>query len=731
MVQANIDAIDDMNEAAESVRPADLARVLSPSSVAIVGASGREGTPGHGVLANLERLGFPGRTYPVNPAYEELGGERCYPSLTSLPEVPDTVVTCVGRDRVLPLLREAAGAGVRGAVVLAAGFGESESGAVADRQLRELSAASGLRIVGPNCLGTVDLRRRAALYSTPLPDETRVGGIGLISHSGSGCIALTTSRRLGFSYVVSAGNEACVTCGDYMDVLASDPHTTVIALVLETLRDPESFAAAVHRARERGKPVVALKLGKSRRGAEATATHTGALAGYAEVYDAFFRRHGVLTVDDMDELVETAQTFDRSTAAPSGNSLGVLTLSGGESALICDLAEQNGLELAALGEATRRRLREALPDFANINNPLDVTGAGVHDPVLYRRCAEQLLADPSVDVMAVIQDSSPGLSDEQAHTYAALIHQIGELATTTDVRKPIVTLSTTGQGLHDTIAAELADAPVPLLQGARESMRAIRALVHYGSAEVDNSSADLAAAPPGYHDSDVAAVLERMRHGNPTHPTDGDMHELLRAAGVTLPEQQVCGSVDEAVSAAARIGYPVALKVAVPGLLHKSDVGGVQLGIRSDAELRDRFDLVLGATSALRPDQRFQVCVQQMIEDGVEALVGFRYVEPFAGVLVVGVGGISAELVDDVTLEMLPVSEHALRSAVTRTRLDILLGGHRGRASADRAAFVDLLCRVARLCEQSTGVLRELDLNPVLVRPGRQGVCVVDVAGLL
>lgn len=729
MAQPNVDAIDGADEVTGTARPADLARVLSPGSVAILGASGREGTPGHGVLANLERMGFPGRTYRVNPAHEELGGVRCYPSLAGLPEVPDTVVSCVGRDRVLPLLREAAGVGVKGAVVLAAGFGESESGAGADRQLRELSTATGLRIVGPNCLGTVDMRRRAALYSTPLPDELRVGGIGLISHSGSGCIALTTSRRLGFSYIVSAGNEACVTCGEYVDVLASDPDTTVIALVLETLRDPAGFASAVRRARERGKPVVVLKLGRSRRGAEATATHTGALAGDAQVYDAFFRHHGVLSVDDMDELVETAQAFDRSAATPSGNSLGVLTLSGGESALICDLADRNGLEIAALGDDTRQRLRAALPDFANINNPLDVTGAGVHDPALYRRCAEQLLADPAVDVMAVIQDASPGLSDAQAHTYAGLVRQIGELARTGDVRKPIVALSTTGQGLHETIAAELADAPVPLLQGARESMRAIAALVHHVEADVDDSSVD-PTVPPGYRDSDVAGLLERMRRDDAAHPADDDLHELLRAAGITLPEQQVCGSVDEAVAVAGRIGYPVALKVAMPGLLHKSDVGGVQLGIRSDAEVRERFELVRQATSGLGPDQPLRVCVQEMVEDGVEALVGFRHVEPFGGVLVVGVGGISAELVDDVTLEVVPASERALRSAVTRTRLDVLIDGHRGRAPADRAAFVDLLCRVARLCGRSAGVVTELDLNPVLIRPERQGVCVVDVAGL-
>jgi acyl-CoA synthetase (NDP forming) len=692
--------------------------LLRPDSIAVVGASSRPDSYGYKAVSNLLDFGFGGRLYPVHPTADEVAGLPCYPTLADLPEQVDCAVVALPAAKVLPVLEEVAAHGASGAVVFASGFAEAgPEGRETQAAMRRLAQASGLKVCGPNGLGFVNVHDRIAAYGAPVPESTTPGGLAAVCQSGSVCILLNSLGRFGFTYLVSSGNEACVNAAEYLEFLAHDPATRVICCYLESVAEPERFAAAAAAVATAGKPVVALKVGRSDRGRAATVAHTGALTGSAAAHRDFFRRCGVVAVDDLDELIETAALLLGVAHPPRGRSVAIVNVSGGENGLTCDIAESVGLPLSDFSSATVDRLQELLPPYASVVNPFDA-GSVMFDLDSYRRCLETIAADPDVAVLAVSQDCPPALGSEEAAIYRRLTGAAADLAPRLD--KPLLCFTNSSNGVHPDVAEPLVRAGVPLLQGTRASLVAVRHLLDREAG--GSAGAPLSPRPPAVAD---AAWRARLATGKPL--PEREAKRFLTAHAVGTAADVLATSRDEAAEAARRFGRPVVLKVESPDVLHKTEAGGVRLNVASPEAAAAAYDDILASVTRHSADARIEgVSVQEMVMGGVEVLVGLSREEPFGLGLVVAPGGIFTELLDDAAFGLLPVDAARAETLIAETRLAKLLAGFRGAPPADIAALVELIVRFGEVAAAYGDLIQEADLNPVVVLPAGEGVRILD-----
>jgi acyl-CoA synthetase (NDP forming) len=694
---------------------ASLSSLMEPTSIAIVGATSREPAMGNTVLKNFRRMGFGGRVSGVHPREREVEGITCYRTVEEVPQPVQAVVLALRRELIPKALAEAGEAGVEAAVVFASGFGEAADGHQLDLEVKAVANDYGMHLAGPNCLGLVNVTAQLPLYSSALPDIMEPGGVALVSQSGSGCIGLICSGRLNFSHVVSAGNELITTTADYLAFLAMDEHTRVIAMILETVRDPEGFAKAALTARSAGKPVVVLKAGRSQRGREAAAAHTGALIGSSEEYDAFFRSIGIVQVEDLDELIETALIWSKSRLMPGGHGLGVISLSGGENALLLDAAMDLQLEFPDFASTTKATLAKHLPNFAQINNPLDATGTAVFDQAMYGAALAAVGNDPGVDVVGVVQDAPPGLDSSHQRSVAASLRTVAKVARSID--KPFVVISNIGGGVHATPAKELEDTGVPLLTGTRESLRALSHFVSW---------------PPAVREGDLPSNQEANRRSTVEPRFSGIasfavVMDLLSAYDVPCVPMELARDLDGVLEAGERIGYPVALKLQSSDIPHKTEVGAVRLDIRDESQLRRAFSEVEAAiTRENVPTQSVEGFLVQKMVSGIEAIVGARVSPTFGPLVLLGTGGIFVELHRDTTAELAPVSVSGVEAMIDRLALSKLLAGFRGSPPGDRKALAEVVSRFSWLVWDMQHEIEEADLNPLVVLPRGDGVCVVD-----
>ncbi len=697
--------------------------LLHPRSIAVLGASPRASSLGQTVVRNLIDAAYSGAVYPIHPTAREVDGIACYDGLRALPTVPECAVVCLGADKVVDALQEAAALGVRGAVVLASGFAETDAdGKARQHALESLCARTGMVICGPNCLGLVNVAAGIPLYSASLGSDLRRGTLAVISHSGSCCISLSGVERLSLSYLISAGNGAVVDMADYLDYLADDASTRAAALFVETIRNPRRFARAAAKMHAAGKPIIALKVGRSEKGAAAAASHTGSLAGANAVYQDFFRRIGVIAVGDFDELVESCVLMQSTRRLPRGRGVAVLNVSGGEIALTCDLADEAGIELPALSEETITRLRNVLPAFATPRNPLDATGTAVFDMAMYRACIEALAGDPAVAIVGVSQDCPAGTGTAQAETYRVIASTTATAACA--IEKPLFFYSNLASGLHPRVVEPLYAAGVPALQGARATLLAVRRLIDYAHFKPEDA-ADLADESVGRRTLPIAKWQQRFERG--TTLTEREAKVFLAEHGFPVTRERLARDADEAVVAAREIGYPVALKIESVDVLHKTEAGGVRLNVQSEPELLHAFEGLVGSVQRFAPNARIAgVLVQEMVNGGVEVLAGVSRQAPFAPAIVVGSGGVLVELVRDSALALVPVDETRARALITSTRLATLLEGFRGAPPADIEALVRLIVQLSDLAMTYQAAIDSLDLNPVAVLPRGQGVRVLD-----
>jgi acyl-CoA synthetase (NDP forming) len=687
-----------------------LAGLLTPQSIALVGCPGDLDRPGARPLQYLLKHGYRGAIYPVNARRREIGGVQAYPSLGDLPERPDVAWIGVPGSEVEAVLVEAGQLKIPYAVVLTAGFGETdEAGKSRQAALRSVAEAAGIAVLGPNMLGFINCWDRVPLTfsSAGAVDELIPGALGIASQSGAlGGIVVNRAfdRRVGVSAMISTGNELGITVSECLEHFAEDPRTRAVAAIVEGVRDGERFKAAAARLLEAGKTLVALKSGRSRAGRRNALTHTGALAGSHAAWQAVARHLGIVEVDTLEDLLDVAGFLSRETR-PVGRSVGVLTSSGGASIMSADQLERHGFDLPRLTAPTVAAIGRLLPEYAvTRDNPVDVT-AGLGED-LFGRVLSAVVADPRLDAVSAIVTGARGVERAENIVRAA-----------TAATKPVVACWLGGSVNEEGIGI-LDRAGVACFR----SVRAMAAALAAGRDAAAARRAWLAGAPARRRamrpDASLAARAGRVEVPVPYRA----LADLARQAGVPLAAEVLVASPVEAARAARRLGFPVALKVIAGSVPHKTEAGGVVLGLATAAD-------VAGAAARLLRGRRGPIeglLVQRMVR-GLEVLVGVTRDEAFGLLLVIGAGGVQAELLADTACRPLPVTPADIRAMIAEVRCLRALSGWRGAPPADVAALVRAIAAVAELARAFGPRLVALDVNPVIVGPRGGGAAAVDL----
>lgn len=703
----------------------DLRALLEPKSIAVVGATERGGA-GTFVIENLRHLGFQGRIIPINPRYETVFGMPCYPSLLDLPEGEevDSVAIVLGAPQVLPVLEQAAKRKVRGAWAFASGFAETGSdGEALQEALRAVCRENGILFCGPNCVGYVNRSSRVGMFSAPLSPTLRAGKVSAIAQSGSVTLAIANSNRgIGFRLLISSGNEAVLDTAEYLGYLVDDHETEVILLFLEVIRRPQVFFQACERAAELGKPIIAVKVGRSGLAQKAALTHTAALTGEDRIQDAWLKKAGVLRVDDLDQLLEAAEAFSRYRhRLPRGNGVGMITVSGGEIGLIGDLSENLSLRFPPLSKPGEGELRKRLPPFTPIANPLDAWGRGDLAET-YPACLEVLTREEEVDLIAVSQDAPPGMAEDQISQYANVARAAVRAAL---AGKPVIAFSHVSSGLDATIRGILEEGNVPFLQGTRESLIVIDRLIQYGTF-LERRASPKALYGKSPQDPDQ---ITRQLAGPKRTLSHREARAVLESYGIPIVKETLCQSMDEALEAARRIAYPVALKGLSPAVAHKTEAGLVKLSIGNEQELRSAFLEILEKIRSQGLSPCFEgILVQELISsEATEVIVGISKDQAFGPALVLGLGGLFVELLRATVIRIPPISRDEAYAMISELRGHELFEGFRGKARSDVDALAETLVQVGQMAVDLKKRLHALDLNPLMVLPEGRGVRVVDV----
>jgi acetyltransferase len=691
----------------------DVEPLLRPGSVAVIGASASRQTQGNGVIRNLRLVGYAGRIIPVHPTAAQIDGLEAVRAIDRLPPGIDMAVVAIPAPAVPAVLPELQQAGVRSAVVFSNGFP-----AAAEAAYRAFAAASPMAIHGPNCMGLINLTDPLRLYPSTVTDKVVPGRVALIAQSGSAAISLMNSIAVGLSKVVTMGSEWQVTAPDYMRWLAADDATTVIGVVLESIKDPDAFAAAAARVRDAGKSLAVLKVGRSTVGAAAVKAHTGSMISPADAYDSFFDSCGIPTTRDYDELIATLECFATCRAWPRGARIGIIGISGGETALACDVATDQGLILAQWTRATEEAIRSALPGAAGVN-PLDLGSTPNHTVAQDGPAVATILDDPEVDQVLVVQDCQATLTPTMRGNYTPRIQSYGQYAASTS--KPLVMISPTAENTHPEIVAAMAEQGVAVLRGLRPGLVALRNL---GIRAAPPSPDGWRAAMSDNGAASFGAEIANCRGALPT----ALCNDILAAYGIPLVRSVLASSVTEAVDVAQRVGFPLVAKIASPDVPHRSELGGVVIGIRNTAALRTALERMRSSVLAARPAARIDGFeLQEELTDCVEAAAGFIAAPPFGALTMVGTGGVLVELESDRAFGLSPLPPARAREMISRTRLGRRMAGYRKlMPSTDPSGLADLLVKLSALAAALSGSIAECDLNPVLIRKGSGEVRVVD-----
>ena len=691
-----------------------VARLLRPESIAIVGASDKVG-PGLNAWLALQRVGYAGRVYLVNPSRAELLGQRTYPALDAIAEPIDAVFIAVPQAAVLNAVRAAAARGAGGAVVLSSGFGEAGAeGVRAQRELASIAETHGMAVCGPNCLGFLNFAGRAAAWGTTVPDDLPQGQVAAVVQSGSiGIALLNAGRQIGLSYLITSGNEAATAAADYIDYLVDDADVKVVIGFFEQLRHPRRFLQAARRAAILGKPVIVVKTGRSERGRQAVMAHTGAVAGSDRACEAAFRAAGVIRVGSLDELIEMAALCSELRARPRSRGVALLSPSGGEIALALDIAEAAGLELPPVGDGAPE-LAALLPGFAHIANPLDLTWAGLYDPAIARQCARILAAEPQVGTLVLLQDAPRGLAAQQAQRYTSLVRAVGQGARAAEV--PLVVVSNLAVDFHPAFEAAAREAGAPCLRGTAEGLLAVARFARWATSTLAGAGPDPARTPvsPARATAFACASRQWAAREKGRAPAEHEARALLALYGVEGPRERLVQDADHAVAAALEIGYPIALKAMVGGVLHKTEAGLVRVGLGSNEEVRAEARAMLDRARATG-ERLLGLLVQQSVQPIAELLVGGRVDPDFGPVVVVGGGGMLVELYEDVSLRLAPVSDETAREMIQETHAARLLGGWRGRPAGDLDAASRAVARLSEFLTDFSDEIGEVEINPLAV----------------
>ena len=669
--------------------------LLRAKSVAIVGASPKGAWPA-GIYRNLKAAKFPGGAYLINPNYNELFGDKCYPNLAALPEVPEELLVLIPTRAVLGVLEEAAKLGTHSATIYTAGFGEGDDpkGKERAQAMSELCAKTGFVICGPNCMGSYSVGEGLWTFPTVTP-LLKKGPVGLIFQSGGSLgnwIKGASERGIGFTYAVSSGNEISLDLVDYLSFLVEDPDTKVITLMVEGIRRPAEFMTVAEQALNKGKPILAVKLGRSEMGKRQAISHTGSLAGADEVFDAVCHRLGLIRCPTLEDMTEMTLAFMPG-RFPRGSRAAIVVNSGGMKGLICDHCDELKTNLAQLSDKTNAAVRPLIPPELAVENPLECGVAGFGDEQGFINIVKLHAEDDGVDLLA-IHGELPRGQQRSAGLFKSL-------AEATD--KPVLAFGRSTYSCLDESRAYQEEAGLPFLQAIKPTLRALAGLGLYG---------------------------ERRQFGVPTLPAasgnaadlDGEkLNALLQRHCIGLPRQAMAGNATDAGAKAKEIGFPVALKLVSPDIVHKTESAAVVLGLKSAEEVTSEGQKLLSKTLG-----RGQLLIQEMVQ-GTEVLIGARTDPQYGPFLMVGLGGIFVEVLKDVSIRLLPVDEREAREMLEELRGYKVFEGVRGQGPRDIDALVKAMAGLSDIFAAHRNFLSDMEINPIMVRAKGGGVAAVDV----
>lgn len=720
-----------MSERAPRGGASGVEALLYPTNIAIVGASERPGNWALGVWTMLRKHGFGGRVFPVNPRYRTIwNGESCYPGLDALPEPPDHTIVLVPGAAAIDALIAAGMAGARSATIFSSGFGEGHDpqGRALQAKLDEAIRASGLAVSGPNCNGNVSAPHRMLT----IPDDRitiEPGPVAMFGQSGGIVMALhrtLASRGVGVSYSVTSGNEIGLNAADYIRFFTADPNIRVIAAFIEAIRDAEAFLAACAGAKAAGKPVVAIKLGGSEASRHAALAHTGALAGALTCFDAVAGAAGVIRMDTLDEVVEAVE-FLAHAKIPAGPRLGAITFSGGLKGLLVEAAARTGAEFPPLSEPTLAALREILGVGTSLGNPLDAGFTALSSAEAYFRCIDSMLMDPNIDTLIVQEELPQRLNTNRKIENMREVNR----RIAAGVAKPIAVFSMGSYMLTDESRSFRRELPqLPFLQEVQKTVRAVRAVGDYGAMRASPVPQRTTARPS----AGVRAILAKAhrRHDGRAVLDEHDSKALLRAYDLPIAAEYVVTSAADAAAAAERIGHPVVLKLLSHEITHKSDVGGVALGLGSSEAVREAFAKMAARLAKHDPPLALdRALVAKQAGGGLEVVLGVQRDPEVGPVVMFGAGGTLLELYRDVSFGPAPLSAEAAKDMIERTHIGRVITGYRGAVRRDRKAVVAALVALGRLAEELRDSIESVDVNPFAVMADGEGAVVLDALVVL